>query len=126
MVLTAIASPCAADDAEASDWRITTGAIFIGVGAASIVAGATVGTVAAAKYGDLDCPDDRCPPALVDEADDYNALREPSGLTIALGGVLSAIGGAFWYAAFTDPGDDPAVDLSLEAGPTYLGMRGRF
>jgi hypothetical protein len=79
-----------------------------------------VATVAAAEYGSLDCPDDKCPPELGADAEDYNALREPSGITIAAGGLLSAIGGAFLYAAFTDR------NVSAVLSPQFVGIRGRF
>ena len=124
VVATALATPAAAEEtAEETDddWRVLAGSIVMGTGIATIVAGATIGTVAAAKYADLDCPDDTCAPETFDEAEDYNALREPSGLLIATGGVLSVIGGAFLFAAFTD-----RDDVNVEAGPGYVGVRGRF
>jgi hypothetical protein len=108
---------------EEEDWRILAGSIVMGTGIAAIVAGATVGTVAAAKYADLECPEDTCPPEIFDDAQDYNALRTPAGLTIAAGGLLSAVGGALLFAAFTDQRD---TSVSFEASPQFMGVRGRF
>ena len=112
------------EPADEGDWRILAGTVFMGTGALAIIAGATVGTVAAAQYADLDCPDDRCPAEVFDEAEDYNALREPAGLTIALGGVLAAVGGAFLFAAFTDV--KPTSETRLRLGPGFVGIDGRF
>lgn len=109
---------------EEDDWRILAGTVFMGAGGLAIVAGTTMAVVAAAKYADLDCPDDKCPAEVFAEAEDYNALREPAGLTIALGGVLAAVGGAFFFAAFTDVA--PTSETRLRLGPGYVGIDGRF
>lgn len=108
---------------ETGEPLLLAGAILTGSGILAIVIGATLGTIAAAQYGSIDCPDDKCPPELSEDADSYNELRVPSGITIAAGGVMAAIGGAFLYAVLTDP-DRPAV--TLELSPTSIGIRGQF
>lgn len=114
-------------EAEASEPLLVAGVILTGSGILAVVVGATLGTIAAAQYGSIDCPEDTCSPELFDDADSYNDLRVPSGITIAAGGIMSAIGGAFLYAVLTDPDRTAAAQtVSLELSPSSFGIRGRF
>ena len=100
----------------------TFGWIAVAVGGATTVAGIVVAAVAASQYGDLDCPNDQCPPELMPDAEDYNDLRVPAGVTIAAGLAVTGIGVAF--LAFS-PADDSAV-VTPVVGPGFVGVRGRF
>jgi len=109
-----------ADD-EGTDPRVLFGGIAIGVGLTAVLVGSVIGVVAAAKYGDLDCPDDLCPPDLHDDADDYNDLRAPSEVTIFVGAIATLVGAALLidYQRETS-----AVEVKLS--PTFVGVEGRF
>lgn len=104
------------------DLRILFGGIAVGVGGAAVVAGSVVAIIAAAKYADLECPDDSCPPELHEDARAYNDLRIPSGVTILAGSVLAFTGAVFLINGIND--DDKFV--AVEIGPQSVGLRGRF
>lgn len=107
---------------EGVDSRILFGGIALGVGGAAVVAGTVVAIIAAVRYGDLECPDDACPPERHEDARDYNALRIPSGVTIFAGSVLALTGLVFLVNGMSD--DDKFV--AVEVGPGSLSLRGRF
>ena len=90
-----------------------------------MIAGIVVAGVAAAKYSDLDCPDDRCSPELHDEAQAYNDLREPAGWIIFSGVVLAGIGLPFLIVGEAEAREQEA-SISPLLGPGYAGLRGRF
>ena len=95
----------------------------VGVGSGTSVAGIVVDGVAAFRYADLDCPDDRCAPDLRDDAAAYNDLRVPAGLTMLAGAALVGLGLPFLLvgeAAAAEASHSPIV------GPGYVGLRGRF
>jgi hypothetical protein len=109
-------------DAEGLNARAVFGIVAVSVGGAALLAGSIVAAVAAAKYGDLDCPDDVCPDDLVDDMASYNDLRIPSGVTIAVGGLVTFIGSVFLANGLTDE----KGYVALEVGPGTLGVEGRF
>lgn len=98
------------------------GAIAVGLGGAAVVAGTVVASVAAARYADLDCPNDACGPTLHDDARAYNDLRIPSGVTIAVGALVASVGIVFLVYGATDE----QRFVGVEVGPSGLGLRGRF
>ena len=109
-----------ADDEE-MDPRVWSGAIVMGLGIATFLAGTGVASAAAAKRASLDCPEDKCPPELHDDADDFNALRTPAGLTMGAGALVTAVGSVFLYVGLNDQ-----TDMSLVIGPELTGVRGSF
>lgn len=111
-----------ADPVDRDATQRTVGFIAIGVGSAAAVVGTVIGAVAIAKLESADCPEDTCPPEQFEEADDYNALRLPSGISIVAGGLLAALGVGLLISA-----DDPDVgEVGALIGPGYLGVRGSF
>jgi hypothetical protein len=94
----------------------------VGIGAAAVIAGAVIGTLALVRYEELDCPEQRCPPDRADDVAAYNDLRVPSGLAI-FGGVL-ALGAGISFLAFDDFGSKTAVVPVV--GPGSVGIVGRF
>lgn len=109
-------------DEACTDSRIVFGAIAIGVGGAAIVAGSVIGIVAAAQYADLDCPGDVCSDELREDAEAYNDLRIPSGITIAAGALTAFIGVMFVvYAA-----NDDKTYVALRGSGNGLALDGRF
>ena len=95
----------------------------VGVGAAAVVAGGIVAGVAAAWYADLDCPAERCPPELHEDATAYNDLRVPSGLLIFAGAALAGVG--LPYVLIGEARADQAAVAPVLA-PGLVGLRGRF
>jgi hypothetical protein len=122
--------------------RLVFGGIFVGLGAAAVIAGAVVAGVAASRYGSLDCPDNVCPPDRHADADAYNRLRVPAGVTLGAGLVLTAVGLATLLAPSggtsggtsraTGAAAKPAASAEGAAvieplvGPGAVGVRGRF
>jgi hypothetical protein len=95
----------------------------IGVGSAAVLAGGIIAAVAAAKLSALDCCDAGCPPDQHEDAEAYNDLRVPAGLTLFGGAALIGIGVPFLLVGEAAD-DDPAVSALL--GPGSLTLRGRF
>jgi len=94
----------------------------IGVGSATTVAGLIIAGVAAARLSDLDCCDDRCPPDQHEDAESYNDLRVPAGLTILAGAALIGLGVPFLVVGQAAEQDGVAATL----GPGGIQLRGRF
>lgn len=113
-------APAPAPSAEI-DSRVLFGGIAMGVGGAAILAGSIVGIVAASRYADIDCPNDVCAPDQLDEAEDYNDLRIPSGVTVAAGSLVAFVGGIFLISGMTDEGT-----VHLSVGPQSLSLSGTF
>jgi hypothetical protein len=66
--------------------------VLLGVGGAGLVTGGITGIMALSKKGDLECPEDRCPPSQHDTLDNANTLALVS--TIGFGvGVAGAVAG---------------------------------
>ncbi|MEZ4444356.1 MAG: hypothetical protein R3B72_35105 [Polyangiaceae bacterium] len=95
---------------------------FVGVGVGAAAVGGVLGVIAAVKRADLDCPDNHCPDALIDDADAYNALRLPSGFLLVGGGLLAAAG----VAVLLGVPDDDEPELALRAGFGHLSLTGSF
>jgi hypothetical protein len=120
-----LASPAHAEtepEEESGSAQRTFGWIAVAVGGATTVAGIVVAAIAASQYSDLDCPNDQCPPELMADAEDYNDLRVPSGVTIAAGLAVTGVGVAFVTLSSSD---DSAV-VTPVVSPGFVGVRGRF
>jgi hypothetical protein len=114
--------PRAVDDPGAG--QRTTGWVLLGVGAAGVVVGSIIGIIAITKLEAADCPDDMCPPEKFEDADDYNALREPSGVSIIAGGLLAAAGIGLLISAPSAHATEST--MSAYIGPGFAGLRGSF
>jgi len=94
----------------------------VSVGGATVVAGLVVASVAAAKLAELDCCDDRCPADQHEDAETYNDLRLPAGLTIFAGAALVGLGLPFLLVG--EAADD--APLSAVVSPGGITLWGRF
>lgn len=94
----------------------------VSIGGATVVAGLVVAGVAAAKLAELDCCDHRCGPDQHEDAESYNDLRLPAGLTIFAGAALVGLGLPFLLVG------EAAADAPLAAvvSPGGITLRGRF
>lgn len=101
-----------------STWREVFGWTAVGVGAASVVSGVVVASVAAARYANLTCDDDLCAPAQHEAAAAYNDLRMPAGLLIVGGVIAAGVGVPFLVL---DPGG-----ATVAVGPGCVHLRGTF
>ena len=90
----------------------------IGIGGASLVAGAVTGLLALDRKSSLDegCVNFDCPPATHDDVDAFEALRIASTVTIIVGGALAIAGVTLVVTAPSD--DEPAApSVSLRLAP---------
>ncbi len=94
----------------------------LGVGGATVVAGLVIAGVTAAKLAELDCCDDRCPPEQHEDAEAYNDLRLPAGLTLFAGAALIGLGVPFVLVG--EAADD--APLSAVFRPGGITLRGSF
>ena len=99
----------------------TVGWVAVGIGGAGVAVGAVIGAIAIAQLGDADCPDDQCPPEEYDTADEYNALRMPSGISLVAGGMIGALGVGLLISAPSQP-----ESMSAWVGPAGFGLRGQL
>lgn len=99
------------------------GAILMGVGGASLIAGAVTGAYALVLAGQIEegCVGNQCLASDADKADEADALARASTGTLIAGGVLAATG--IVLIAVNPGGSDTA---SLRLGPTWAGLDLRF
>jgi hypothetical protein len=64
-----------------------------------------------------------CPASAFDDADAYNALRIPAGVSIIVGGALALGGVGLLLSAPNDPRGEQA---SVVVAPGFVGLRGSF
>ncbi|MEQ9321965.1 MAG: hypothetical protein RIF41_22540, partial [Polyangiaceae bacterium] len=127
------AAPVAASSGSA---QTVVGWVLVGIGGAAAVGGGVLAGIAAARLGDLDCPNNQCQPSQRDDMDAYNGLRLPSGFLLVGGGLLAATGVAVVLNAPSEhegPSSDQgrsrgrsAVEVSAIVGPGMVGLRGTF
>lgn len=107
-----------------SEGSVIPGAVLLGVGVGSVLAGAVTGAYALVLAGQVKegCDDqNRCLASDQGKAEDADTLaRASTGLFIA-GGVLSAVGVVL---VIVRPGGEPSTALRL--GPTWAGLDVRF
>ncbi|NUO52380.1 MAG: hypothetical protein HOV80_26320 [Polyangiaceae bacterium] len=99
------------------------GAVLLGVGGASLIAGAVTGAYALVLAGEIEegCVGNQCLATDADKADDADALARASTGTLIAGGVL-AVTGIVLIAV--DPGGSETA--LLRVGPTWAGLDIRF
>lgn len=111
------------------------GWVLVGVGGAAAIGGGVLAGIAAARLGDLDCPDNQCQPSQRGDMDAYNGLRLPSGFLLLGGGLLAATGVAVVINAPSRHDESTeaqpssrraAPSLSAVVGPGLVGLRGTF
>jgi hypothetical protein len=116
--------------------------VLVGVGAASLVAGAVTGGLALSRAGELrdKCPQSPCPTENQSLADQANTLATVSTVTLIVGGVAAAAGVVWLVVDATSSTSEPAGSasdlhrlspwagwrLGAEVGPSYLGLTGAF
>lgn len=108
-----------------SEGSVVPGAVLLGVGLGSVVAGAVTGAFALVLAGEVKegCEGNRCLARDAGKADDADALaRASTGLLIA-GGVLSTVGVVL---VFVRPGGGGDASTALRVGPTWAGLDVRF
>ncbi len=99
------------------------GAVLLGVGGASLIAGAVTGVYALVLAGQIEenCVGNQCLASDADKADEADALARASTGTLIVGGAL-AVAGIVLIAV--DPGGSDKAALRL--GPTWAGLDLRF
>ena len=102
----------------------TVGWVGVGVGIGGIALGAVLAGIAGGQLADLDCPDDVCSADQTDEVDAYNNLRVASGVSMIVGGLLTATGIALIGTA--PHGSESSAWLTPAVGPAGIGLRGTF
>ena len=106
------------------------GALVLGAGAASLIAGAVTGGLALSGKSDLEasCLNGRCPESSREILDDATRLATASTATFIIGGVLAAGGVTLLILRpGGSSGDEaPKAALYVDASPSWLGLRGRF
>jgi hypothetical protein len=77
--------------------------VAFGLGGAGLILGGVTGGMAASRIQDIDdrdvCRDNRCPPSMTDEVDEYNTLRTLSTVGFGVGLGASAVGVALLLTA---------------------------
>jgi hypothetical protein len=100
--------------------------VLIGIGGASLVAGAVTGGLTLAQAGELEdrCPDRQCTVADRSDYDSAVTLGWTSTATLALGAALVATGGLLLLLDASD--DDEVQALELRVGPAGGSFTYRF
>jgi hypothetical protein len=104
---------------------VVPGAVLLGVGLGSVVAGAITGAYALVLAGQVKegCEGNRCLATDEGKASDADALaRASTGLLIA-GGVLGTVGVVL---VIVRPGGGDSASTALRVGPTWAGLDVRF
>ena len=112
----------------AEEGSLLPGALVLGAGVASLIAGAVTGGLAMSEKSDLEatCPAGRCPESARDTLDEATRLATASTATFIIGGVLAA--GGITLLILRPGGGDPGVKsaIHLDASPGGLSLSGRF
>lgn len=106
------------------EWMRALGFTTLGLGAASLVGFAVVGSLALAQKSKLDdnCPNTSCSTAFRSDVDRYDTLRTLSTVTLIAGGALAATGVALLIARPSDRPD--RARLVPFIAPGAVGVRG--
>jgi hypothetical protein len=111
------------DPTESTEGSLVPGAVVLGVGIASLVAGVVTGAYALVLAGEVNenCIGNRCLASDQDKADDADALARASTGTLIAGGVVGAVGVVLLVVR---PGGSSTA--SVRAGPTWAALEWRF
>jgi hypothetical protein len=109
----------------ATKGSIVPGAVLLGAGAATIVAGAVTGGFALGLAGDVknNCQGDACRPEDAGKADDAKTLSVASTVCFIAGGALAASGVVLLVVR---PGGRAAPPASIGVGPASMTLRFAF
>jgi hypothetical protein len=101
------------------------GFVLLGVGGASLIAGAITGGIAVGQHGELsdNCVDNRCEPAQYDTLDGFELTSTISTVTLIAGGVIAAAGLTLVLVA---PSSDEPASALVTVGPASLSLSATF
>lgn len=92
--------------------------VLLGVGGVGLAGGAITGLMAISKKNDLDCPDDRCPPAQHDDLDSAKGLALVSTIGFGVGVAGAAVGTVLLLTSRTEA---PVAEIGPVRARPFVG-----
>ena len=104
------------------------GWIGLGAGGVGLVVGGVTGMMVLSKKSELDdsgCVDNGCPYSVEDERNSYNSLRNVSGVSFIVGGLLAGAGAVLLLTAPSGP-EETTAGITPFVGLGSAGVQGVF